>query len=108
MEHRPILLNKNTMLLKTSGYQVRRMVIPVNGQVDKHFHSDCTDIILPLSGDAIIVIDNTKKSLLRNEIYTIKPPEVHALVNISEKDDFVYLLIQDGKYDFIGSVLGTV
>ena len=77
------------------------MVIEVGQRIPPHYHSECTDIILPLSGDArLLLATGVEEKLQATRLYKVPPQEIHSIVNDSLTDPFVYLLIQDGSYDF--------
>lgn len=94
MEIETLDLHSNTILARNSSYQVRRMVIEERKSVPPHYHTDCTDIILPLSGEARLVLGSgVEEKLDATRLYTVPANEtldLLSIVNDSVANPFVY------------------
>lgn len=98
----PIFKQLKETLFNTDNFQVRRLVVESGQSVPWHFHSQCIDLIIPISGQAVLHLENDKTVLKEHTCYLIENNQNHSIENIGN-DAFYYLLYQYGRYDFIPS-----
>ncbi|KPI35532.1 uncharacterized protein AB675_10963 [Cyphellophora attinorum] len=109
--------NWHPTLVHSSG-EVKFTVIrlaPNGGEVPPHFHKNVWDYFMPLEGNA--VIETTTKDgvsqdfdMQSGSFLAVGPGDTHRVRNVSEKEEFVFLLAQSprGKYDFVNIGDGEV
>jgi mannose-6-phosphate isomerase-like protein (cupin superfamily) len=88
---------------------------PNGGEVPPHFHNNVWDYFMPLEGKA--VIETTTKDGVSKDFemqpesfLAVEPGDTHRVRNVSETEEFVFLLAQSprGKYDFVNISDGKV
>jgi len=89
-------------LVKNDNSVVSVISLEAYGNGEWHYHNEITEYVICIEGSLILEVKSISSPFMLEPgvLHKIEPQEIHRVVNGSN-DLGKYLMIQNGKYDFV-------
>ena len=96
----PVDKQSSEVIFESEQFKARRLEVAPGQRVPLHYHSQCIDLIFPVSGIALLHTETESVELTKKSFYLVDVKKKHSIENIGG-EPFCYLLFQSGSYDFV-------